>query len=165
MFLRKAYIAIHKFDIICVLEIYLDSNTPSDDNNLEISGYTLVCSDHPSNNKRSGVCIYYKNFLSLRILNAQHLQESICFKLKIGDRTCNFLSLYGSLSQSQDDFETFTENLELNLENLVQKNRFLLVAISETLMLNQATSFVKTKLALNAMKLKINIPVWIALVN
>ena len=87
MFLRKAYIAIHKFDIICVLEIYLDSNTPSDDNNLEISGYTLVCSDHPSNNKRSGVCIYYKNFLSLRILNAQHLQESICFKLKIGDRT------------------------------------------------------------------------------
>ena len=87
MFLGKAYIAIHKFDVICVLEIYLDSNTPPDDNNLEISGYTLVCSDHPSNNKRSGVCIYYKNFLSLRILNAQHLQESICFKLKIGDRT------------------------------------------------------------------------------
>ena len=97
MFLRKAYIAIHKFDVICVLEIYLDSNTPPDDNNLEISGYTLVCSDYPSNNKRSGVCIYYKNFLSLRILNAQHLQESICFKLKIGDRTWNFLSLYRSL--------------------------------------------------------------------
>ena len=41
-FLLKAYIAIHKFDIICTSETYLDSSTPSDDSNLEISGYTLV---------------------------------------------------------------------------------------------------------------------------
>ena len=34
--------------------------------NLEISGYTLVCSDHPSNNKRGDVCIYYKTFLDSR---------------------------------------------------------------------------------------------------
>ena len=122
VFLFKAYIAIHKFDIICISETYLDSSTPSDDSNLEISGYTLVRSDHPSNNKRGGVCIYYKSFLPLRILNVQYLQESICFELKIGDKTCNFLSLYRSPSQSQDDFETFTENLELNLENLMQKN-------------------------------------------
>ena len=39
------------------------------------------------------------------------------------------LSLCRSPSQSQDDFETFTENLELNLENLVQRNPFLVVAI------------------------------------
>ena len=58
----KAYIAIHNFDIIYISEIYLNFSTPSDDNNLEISRYTLLCSDHPSNNKRSGVCIYYKSF-------------------------------------------------------------------------------------------------------
>ena len=70
-FLLKAYIAIHKFDIICTSETYLDSSTPSDDSNLEISGYTLVRSDHPSNNKRGGRGggIYYKSFLPLRILN------------------------------------------------------------------------------------------------
>ena len=49
------------------------------------------------------------------------LQESICFELKTGDKTCDFLSLYRSPSQSQDDFEAFTENLELNLENLVRE--------------------------------------------
>ena len=97
---------------------------------MEISWYTLFRSDHPSNNKRGGVCIYYKN-LSLRILNVQNLQESICFELKIGDKTCNFLSLYRSPSKSQDDFETFTENLELNLENLRQRNPFLVVAIGD----------------------------------
>ena len=62
VFLFKAYIAIHKFDIICISETYLDSSPPFDDNNLEISGYTLVRSDHLSNNKKSGVCIYYKSF-------------------------------------------------------------------------------------------------------
>ena len=59
VFLLKAYIADHKFDIICISETYLDSSTPSDDSNLEVSKYTLVRSDYPSNNKRGGVCIYY----------------------------------------------------------------------------------------------------------
>ena len=65
MFLPKAYIAIHKFDIICLSEIYLDSSTPSDDSDLDISGYALVRSGHPANKKRGGVCIYYKSFLPL----------------------------------------------------------------------------------------------------
>ena len=117
--LLKAYITIHKFDIICISKIYIDSRTPSDDSSLEISGYALVLSYHASNNKREGGCTYYKRFLPLRIYSVQYLKESIFFKLKIGDKTCNFLSLYRSPSQSQDDIETFTENLELNLENLV----------------------------------------------
>ena len=118
MFVLKAYIAIHKFDNICILETYLDSSTSSYDSNLKISGHTLVRSDHPSNNNRGVICIYYKSYLTLRILNVQYLQNSICFELNIGDKTCNFLSFYRSPSQSQDGFESFTENLELDLENL-----------------------------------------------
>ena len=130
MFVLKAYIASHKFDNICILETYLDSSASSYDSNLEISGHILVCSDHLSNNNRGVICIYYKSYLTLRILNVQYLQKSICFELNIGDKTCNFLSLYRSPSQSQD-FETFTENLELNLENLVQKDPFLVVAMGD----------------------------------
>ena len=55
------YVVPMKFDIICLSETYLDSNTLLDDDDLEISGYTLVYSDHPSNTKRGGVCLYYKN--------------------------------------------------------------------------------------------------------
>ena len=65
VFLLKVYIAIHKFGIICVSETYLDSSTLTDDSNLEISGYTLVHSDHPSDNKRGGgggVCLLQKRF-------------------------------------------------------------------------------------------------------
>ena len=53
--LLKAYIANHKFDIICLSETYLDSSTTSNDDNLDISGYNLIRSDQPSHNKNTVV--------------------------------------------------------------------------------------------------------------
>ena len=43
LFLLKAYITIHKFDIIGFSETYLDSRTTSDDDNLEINTVVFVC--------------------------------------------------------------------------------------------------------------------------
>ena len=45
--LLKPYNSIHKFDIICLSETYLDSSILHDHSNLEISRYDLVRSDHP----------------------------------------------------------------------------------------------------------------------
>ena len=53
--LLLAYIFVHKFDIIYFSETYLNSEIPSDNENLEIPGYNLVREDHPSNSKRGGV--------------------------------------------------------------------------------------------------------------
>ena len=114
VFLLKAYIAIHRFDIICISETYPDSSTSPDDNNLEISGYNLIGSNHPSNSKRGGICIYYKHFLPLRIVTVQYLPECINFEMKTDDKVCNFISLYRSPSQTLDDFETFSKNFDLN---------------------------------------------------
>ena len=128
----KAFIAVHKFDIICLSETYLDSSIAPDDDNLDISGYSLVRSNHPFKNKRSGVCVYYKNFLPLRVLDIQYLHECINFELKIGDKLCNFVALYRSPSQTQDEFEKFSDNLELNMGTLSQKLcLFLVVAIGD----------------------------------
>ena len=63
LFLSNSYNSLHKFDIICLSETNVDSNTPLDDDDFGISGYMLVRSDDPSNNKREGVCLYYKNNL------------------------------------------------------------------------------------------------------
>ena len=89
---------------------------------MEIPGYNLIRSDHPSNNKQGGICIYYKHFLLLRILNVQYLQECINFEMKIGDKVCNFISLYRSPSQTLDKFETFSQNI-------VHRNPFLVLVI------------------------------------
>ena len=129
--LLRAYIAIHKFDVICLSDTYLDTTVASDDENLEITGYNLVRSDHPANTKRRRVCLYYKTCLPLRVLDIQYLNEYINFELKIGDKLCTFVALYRSPSQLLDNFETFIDNFELNLETLSRKNPFLLVAIGD----------------------------------
>ena len=57
---------VYKFDIICLSETYLYSKHLRDNNNLDISGYKLMRSDHPSNSKRGGLPIYYNETLTLR---------------------------------------------------------------------------------------------------
>ena len=131
LFLLKAYILVDKFDIICLSETYLDSTVPLDDANLVMSRYNFIRSDHPSNTKRGGACLYYKNYLPLRVLNISYLKECLNFELKIGDKSCNFTALYRSPSQSQDDFETFSDNFEMTLETLAQKDSFLTTIIGD----------------------------------
>ena len=131
IFLLKAYIIFHKFDIICLSETYLDSTTPNDDDKLQILGYTFIRSDHPSNAKRGGVCICYKSSLPLRVINIGYLHECLSFELQIANKICNFAALYRSPSQSHYHFETFADNFEMTLELLAQKNPFLLTAIDD----------------------------------
>ena len=80
-----------------------------------IPGYDLYRADHPSNVKREGICIYYKNLLPLKVTNIQYLQECINFEMKIREKLSDFVAIYHSPSQSQDEFEIFEKNLELNL--------------------------------------------------
>ena len=63
--LLKAYLTIHKTDIVCLSGTYLDSSFLVNDENLVIQGYTLVRCDHPTNSKRGGVCIYYKDSFTI----------------------------------------------------------------------------------------------------
>ena len=51
--LLQAYITQHNYDII------------SDDEKIKIDGYTLIRADHPSDSKKNGVCIYYKEHIPL----------------------------------------------------------------------------------------------------
>ena len=44
--------------------------------------------------------------------------------MKIGEKLCNFVALYHSISQSQDKFEAFEKNLELNLDTVSVNNPF-----------------------------------------
>ena len=59
------------------------------------------------------------------------LFKCLSLELEIGDKICNFVVLHRSPSQSQDEFETFSDNFEITLENLVQKNLFLMTTIGD----------------------------------
>ena len=94
LFLLRAYMAVHKFDLICLSDTHLDSTVASDNKNVEITGYNLVQSDHPANTKRRGICLCYKTCLPLINLDIQYLNECINFELKIGGKFCIFATLY-----------------------------------------------------------------------
>ena len=81
---------------------------------------------NPTNNKRGGVCIYYHNLLSLKVIDIQLLNECINFEIRVGGKLCSFLCLYRSPSQTRDIFETFADNFELTLDSIINKNPFLI---------------------------------------
>ena len=65
----------HKLDLICLSEIYLDSSV--DDGLLEVDRYNLVRADHPNNTKGGGVCIYYKELLPVKIIDLFNFEEAL----------------------------------------------------------------------------------------
>ena len=69
----SAYISVHKFYIICLSEIYLNSKILPDKDNLGIPGCNIIRNDHPCNTKRGGVCVYYKNTLPFKLINIKFL--------------------------------------------------------------------------------------------
>ena len=93
-------------------------------NSISAHNYTKITlkPDHPSNSKRGGVCIYHKNSIPLRVLDIYYLQDCINFEIRFGDKLCNFISLNRSSNQSNETFNTFANDLELNLDLVLAKD-------------------------------------------
>ena len=102
---------VHKTDIVCLSETYLDSSFPVNDKNLAIQGYNLVRCDYPTNPKRGKINTYHEDSLPLKIIEIQYLQECISFQLIIGDKLCHFIALYRSPKQSHDFYGDFNAKL------------------------------------------------------
>ena len=98
---------------------------------MDVLGYNLFSADHASNTKLGGVCIYYQNYLPLKIICIHYLQEWINFEIMIGGKLCRSVSLYCSPNQSEDDFESFANNVELNIDAATANNPFLTVVLGD----------------------------------
>ena len=76
-------------------------------------------------------CLHLTHILPFKVLDIQLIQECINFERKIADKICNFVSLYRSPSQSKDEFESFANYLELNLDSIVHRNPYLIVVLGD----------------------------------
>ena len=89
LFLLEGYINVNDIDIICLSETFLDSSIPIDDNRLSIPGYLMMRADHPSNTKRGGVCLYYKEHLPvIRRDDISNLKECLVAEINIKNERC-----------------------------------------------------------------------------
>ena len=77
------------------------------------------------------MCLYCKFSVPLQVIDVSYLQERINFEIKIGDKTCNFVSLCRSPSQTKAEFENFISNSELNLEHIVNESPFLIIVLGD----------------------------------
>ena len=77
----KSFVAMHKFDIICILETFL--NNTYEDNDLNLNYYSLLQVDHLSNAQRGGVCIYHKETFAVKVISISYLNESLFSEVTI----------------------------------------------------------------------------------
>ena len=63
--LLQAYIIQNNYGIICLSETFLNSSIQTNDDRISIGGYSLIQAGHPSDSKRGGICIYYKDHIPL----------------------------------------------------------------------------------------------------
>ena len=105
-----AYNTIYKYDFICISETYLDSSVQSDD--ISINGYKLICADHPSNSKRGGVCIFYRESLAVQSIKINYLNECLLCEVSINNKKSYIAVLYRSPSQNSLEFDNFTLSFE-----------------------------------------------------
>ena len=121
-----AYNTVQKFDIICISETYLNSSV--NENLLLIPGYHLLRADHPENRKKGGVCLYYKEQLSLRQIETPYFSQCILCTLTVQNKVGYVAVIYRSPSQSVNEFDDFLLNFEKLLNQISQlKSSFLVI--------------------------------------
>ena len=113
----------HDYDVICLSEIFLNSTNSNDDERINIKGHNLLRVDRPSNKKRGGVCMYYKEHLPIiKRDDLCTLKECLVMEIRVDQKKFFFSCLYRSPSQKQDEFEEFYNDLNLLLFNINDVN-------------------------------------------
>ena len=125
----NSFVAMHKFDIICISETF--PNNTYEDDDLNLNGYSFLRADYPSNAKMWGVCIYYNETVALKVISTPYFNESLLCEVTIGSRKCIIGSVYRSPSQNSDEFESFLLNFEFLLQDISNRNPYLTLLLGD----------------------------------
>ena len=99
---------------------------------LNIPGYNLLRSDHPSNIKRRGVCMFYKDYLPVvRRDDLCALTECIVVEVNSGTKSLFFTCNYKSPSLTVDEFESYCQSRHLAVTNIDDTSLFSSVLIGD----------------------------------
>ena len=97
----------------------MNSSIQSDDDIIKTDGYNLIRSDHPSDSKRCGVCIYYKEHIPLiKRDDLCTLDNCLVTEIRSQNEKCFFSCIYRSPSQNRDEFENFCLKFDLLLNKI-----------------------------------------------
>ena len=102
-----------------MLEAFLDSYVPIDDNRLSIPGYSMMRVDHSSNTKRGGVCLDDKEHLPvIQRDDISHLKECLIKEITVKNERCFLTCLFRSPSQNREQFQSFCDSFDILMNNI-----------------------------------------------
>ena len=96
---------LHQYNVICVSETFLDSSVLLDNRNLFIQGYSLIWADHPDDVKKGDVCLYFKEKLTLKVIDNSFIAQCIVCKITLQNQKGYVAVTYRSPSQSITEFD------------------------------------------------------------
>ena len=79
---------------------------------LSFLAYNLIKVDNRNNIKSRGVCIYYPETLSVKIINVNIVNECLVCELSCGSLRVCLVSIYRAPSQPSNEYDTFLLNFE-----------------------------------------------------
>ena len=98
--LLQAYITQHNYNKICLPETFLNSSSETNNDRILIDGYNLKRADHPSDSKRGGVCICYKEHIPLiKRDDICTLDNCLMTEIRLQGEKCFLTCIYRSPSQ------------------------------------------------------------------
>ena len=93
-------------------------NSSVDNDCITIEGFSkdIFRSDHPSNNKIGGVCLYFREGLPVRHRrDLECIQEMVVAEITIVRKKLLFVTVYRSPTQSPEQFDGFINHLQMTL--------------------------------------------------
>ena len=115
----EAYNAVHHVDVIAISETMLDNSISEED--IFIQGFSreIYRSDHPSNTKTGGVCLYVREGLAnKRRGDLELIQEMVVTEINIARKKLFFVAIYRSPSQNSEEFENFISRLQMAITRI-----------------------------------------------
>ena len=129
--LLKSFNVLHNYDFICLSETFLSPSVSSTLDSLDIDGYNLVRSDHPSGSKRGGVSCYFKESLPIRIWKITPMTECWkCYIIIIISVSYHIRYLSFS-SQSSQEFAQFEMLFSQLLNDITSKKPFFSIILGD----------------------------------
>ena len=131
MYLLKSFNALHNYDFICLSETFLSSSVSSMLDSLNIDGYNIVLSDHPSGSKRGGVCCYFKESLPVRLLKITPMTECLELEMLYNNKLVIVSVIYHSPSQCSQEFAQFEITFSQLLNDITSKKPFFSIILGD----------------------------------
>ena len=117
--LIEAYNSIFHYDIIALSETIINNSVQDEDIFIEGFSKEIFRSDHPSGDKKGGVCIYFKETLPIkRRKDLETMQETVVTEIILRRKKIFFVAIYRSPNQSSEEFDLFQENLQNIIDNI-----------------------------------------------